>query len=240
MRRSSAARVLVACAVLQCARASSARADDGGPQAAATHDGPLREYFGGHGVTASPFGLSSSDWGLGFAFDFGVGWAKLPLLLGVDVSAVWWGTSTSPASVNLGDRVAAVDLTRSDNTIFFDAWLRLQPWEWKVRPYLEGVAGFKEFYTDYTLHFTDGSGSTRRTTAQNGVSSLGFGAGLDVMFARNEHGAKAYATLGVRRLIGGRASFTSSPLPASGARAGFGVATDTTIVTLGVAVVVSP
>jgi hypothetical protein len=143
---------------------------------------------------------------------------------------------TAPLSVRLGDSTVSVDETRSDNTVFFDTWLRAQPPYWWIRPYLEGIAGLKQIYTQYSLDFPSGSGSTTTTTDQTATWTLGYGAGVDIMVAQADGGSKAvFVTLGIRRLDGGRASFTRGADAASANRVvTFDVPTDTTMVFLGI------
>jgi hypothetical protein len=234
--------IAVAAALTLSLRVAIARADDGGAEPMNLERG-LHEHFGAWFLTASPFGSTAplDDWGMGAGFIFGIGWGKIPLTVGVDFMALWWGTSTSPALVDLGDRSARVELRRSDNTIFFDAWLRAQPQSWFVRPYLEGVVGWKQVYTDYSLRFVGGSGATDKTTSDAGASTYGFGLGLDVTLAHNDQGAVAFVTLGIRRLSGGRASFTRGPDAVTGdPRSRFEVSTDTTIIQLGIIAIASP
>jgi hypothetical protein len=92
--------------------------------------------------------------------------------------------------------------------------LRLQPTDWWVRPYLEGVIGTKDLFTKYTLQVA-GSSDKTESSDSDWAGSIGWGLGVDLgLNASRSTGL----TLGVRRLSGARASF-SREVPGAGAEA---------------------
>ena len=116
-------------------------------------------------------------------------------------------------------------------------WLRLQPQDFRVRPYAEAVVGFKGLFTDYSLRFEQGVGTTSATSDQDLTSSAGLGAGVEILLATDDSSGRLYATLGFRWLHGGKASFDrAAPVPdAATVSASFNVPTTTTVVMLGIA-----
>ncbi|HYQ46200.1 MAG TPA: hypothetical protein VER11_29725 [Polyangiaceae bacterium] len=105
---------------------------------------------------------------------------------------------------------AAPRSSRSDQSILFDTWLRLEPPRWRVRPYVEGFVGPKLLDTRYSLSFPGGSG-TASVNDQATASNYGFGAGLEALLARasDNPGSALFVALGFRELYGGHAAFHS-------------------------------
>ncbi|HVU02956.1 MAG TPA: hypothetical protein VHE30_14450 [Polyangiaceae bacterium] len=195
----------------------------------------FRGHFALHAVTAEPFGTGShalDRWGYGLGFSLGAGYGRIPVTLGVDFVGVAWGSGGTNDPVLLNGSPVAAEITRRDRAIFYDLWLRVEPPFFSVRPYVEGVLGVKGLYTVSSLRLIGGEGETRATTPEEPASTIGFGLGLDVLFARNATGAAAYASLGFRRLHGGRAAFSGAF--ESGETAHFETSTDTTLVLAGI------
>jgi hypothetical protein len=228
--------VIAVCLAEARARAQDAPADP--PQGPVA---PLRVDAAVEGVMAKPFegARSISDWGYGLMLSGGVHWKDLPISVGVDLVGIRWGRSTSLVDVQLGDTTAALEETRLDQTILFDSWLRLQPQTWRVRPFVEGLLGLKLLDTKYSLAFAAGDGETSTVTDQSSASSIGWGAGVDVLLANASDGtgSAVFATLGVREIGGSRASFSRVQESAGMTQAvRFDVATHSTLILLGIAI----
>ena len=167
---------------------------------------PLRFEAQLTGVLAVPFKADSGGAAWGFGLTYAVGWGALPLLLGLDVMSVN-GLSESRTFVDVaaGDRTLTASQLSRSRQLLFDAWLRLQPPRWSVRPYIEGFAGTKLFQTRYSIAVGPMSGDA--IDAREWVGSLGCGAGVDFSGLLNASGTLSLA-LGVRWLSGGRADMT--------------------------------
>jgi hypothetical protein len=202
---------------------------------------PLRLDFAVTGVIAEPFegARSLGDWGYGLMLLGGVHWKDFPVSFGFDAVGIRWGQSKSLFDVRLGDTPVALEETRTDQTILLDSWLRLQPQTWPVRPYLEGVAGVKFLETEYSFTFPGGTGTMSTVTDQASASTIGWGAGFDVLLAHSSDGlgSAVFATFGLRRLAGSRASFTRAPDTSSASQVvSFDLPTNTTLVLFGVSI----
>lgn len=191
-------------------------------------------------VAAEPFtgGRTIGDWGYGPAMAMGAGWGAVPVAAGFDLMFAKWGTSTGPLEIGMDDARLLLQQKRADQAVFMDAWVRIQPPYWWIRPYLEGIAGAKLLSAKYSLAFVGGSDETSAFTEKTAAHTIGWGAGVDILLAKaTDHSNSAlFATLGFRRLSGGNASFNRAVNDHSPNQlVSFYLPTDTTIVTLGVA-----
>jgi hypothetical protein len=227
--------------VAVCLASSRARAQDATAEPPRGPVAPLRVDAAVEGVMATPFegARSIGDWGYGLMLSGGVHWKDLPISVGVDLVGIRWGRSTSLVDVQLGDTTAALEETRLDQTILFDTWLRLQPQTWRVRPFVEGLVGLKLLDTKYNLAFAAGDGETSTVTDQSSASTIGWGAGVDVLLANatDDSGSAVFATLGVREIGGSRASLSRVQDSAGMSQTvRFDVATHSTLILLGIAI----
>lgn len=188
-------------------------------------ESPLRAQVDLSVLTARPYEGAESigDWGVGLGFSGGVAWGPIPLTLGVDVMPVLWGSHTYPSTLQSGALSFPATITRKDQSILFDAWLRLEPPLWMVRPYLEGFIGTKFLQTKYTaeLHSSGGDASVDETTDNNSASSIGWGAGVAIRATeqkdpKNQGGI--FVTLGFRSMHGGAASYSRAISTSEGLR----------------------
>lgn len=149
-------------------------------------------------------------WGPGILV--GGGWGKLPFTAGVDFMVAYWHTQSTTVALQAGNRQLLADLTREDVTFFLDLWLRIQPIDWPVRPYIEGFVGTKLLRSNYSLRLVGSATSTEMTTDHDWSNSVGWGAGIDFLGLQP---SRTSVTLGIRRLNGGTASFGRSAITAS-------------------------
>lgn len=192
-------------------------------------------------LIAEPFegAHSLGEWGYGLSLLGGTHWRDFPVSFGFDLSAIRWGQAHSVLDTRLGDSTQRLEETRTNQTILMSSWLRLQPVNWPVRPYMEGMLGLKLLETRYSFALVDGTGSTNAVTDQASASNVGFGLGVDALLAHTTDGSGSavFATFGVRRLWGSNASFTRAPDASSVNRTvSFDVPTNTTLILLGIAI----
>jgi hypothetical protein len=177
---------------------------------------------------ATPFEGAGGELGIGWRFAFGLGWDRVPLTLGLEYQAAYFGESASRDSVLVGTEELEIDKTRTDSTTFVDAIVRLQPLDWPVRPYLEGVAGPKQLRTDHEVAFVRGSGAAATSTEVDWTYTLGGGVGVDVPL-----GARLWLSAGVRYLAGGQAAYSRSLSTDSDTTIRYHTSTSTTTFSLG-------
>lgn len=193
-------------------------ADDAAPVADARTRAQLRDPFdhvrgeiAGAGLVSVPYGDGGGT-ALGFAISFAAGWGPIPLLIGVDFTSGWGASARSNITVSGAGQQFVVDRVRQDNTMSFDAWARLQPAYFPVRPYIEGIIGTKHVRTEDSLLFAGSRTRTSLTTEGDWTSSLGWGAGLDFAGLLRIGPGVSFG-FGFRHLSGGMASFTRAVAP---------------------------
>ncbi|MET0387213.1 MAG: hypothetical protein ABW321_14690 [Polyangiales bacterium] len=163
--------------------------------------GALALRFAGEGGPAS----------YGFGITYGIGYGALPLMLGIDYMSANANDISSLIALELPAEDASVSATRSakDRTHYFDAWLRVQPPHWAVRPYIEGFLGTKLLQTQYSLSLSPGSDAAKSDTVTDHawVGSYGWGAGVD-FWGLFKIANTLSVTLGFRQLNSSTASFS--------------------------------
>lgn len=149
------------------------------------------------------------------------GWTgERPLLIGVDVGILNYGHTTDqvPFSSTVGPRVP-VEVTTSNNVLETHLSLRLQPRDGRLRPYVEGLAGFKYLFTRTRIGDDDfdddnlGDDIASSTNYDDFALSGGAGTGVDVRVFQPEDPAKTVRAvslhLGVQYLLGSEAEYLS-------------------------------
>ena len=198
---------------------------------------PLRGYFAMEALSAQPFwGKSERDvWGYGFSFRFGLGWGQIPLTLGADVQGAFYRRGAQQGAIDLDGQTLEVRVSRRDQAVFCHGWLRLQWPRYRVRPYAEGVVGFKALATESSLSFAEGEGTSIQRENEAVVSSMGLGGGVEVVLAQKGPFSSLHVVLGYRWLYGSRSAV--QPWRADVAETSVGEKAPTTLsmITLGIA-----
>jgi hypothetical protein len=228
--------VLVACGAATAHAQGPALAAEGGSEPAVATDPEPGFALHGRFSFAGLLGIPTHERGelsWGFQLGVGLGWGKIPLLLGCDLGFSASGKERYRTGLEAFPELR-VEVTRQDKIYFISAWLRLQPLRWPyVQPYLEGFAGTKLLQTEYSAAFVSGEGVTVQTEERDWTRSLGWGAGLDIPLSK---AATMFVTLGLRRLYSHDAVFTETVRSAAGdTRATVRVPMDSWLVSLGLA-----
>lgn len=161
----------------------------------------LRTYLSFNVLTGTPFEearANGGSWAWGFGMALGFSYDDWPVTFGLDIVGARFGVL--PGQVD-GDSVRL-----RNRVIMFDGFVRLQPARWKTRPYIEGVAGFKGVSEQYIVNALIADEDNSTESDFQSVSTLGVGAGLDLTLAE-KGSTRAYLTLGVRWLHGGKVSY---------------------------------
>lgn len=115
----------------------------------------------------------------------GVGIGRSPLVVGVDAAFLVYGHERRevPLSTTIPDVV--VDVTTSNNIALGHGVVRLQPPGGAVRPYVDGLFGFKYFFTQTSVS-GDNSGEVFASSnnADDAALSYGVGGGLNAHLVR--------------------------------------------------------
>ena len=146
------------------------------------------------------------------------GWlGQTPLLLGVDAGILSYGRTTDevPFSSTVGPRVP-VQVTTNNNVLETHLSLRLQSRTGRLRPYVEGLVGFKYLFTRTEIEEDDLGGDlgdevAGSTNYDDFAFSGGAGAGLDVRVYQLDNPEKKVRAvslhLGVQYLWGSEAEY---------------------------------
>lgn len=138
--------------------------------------------------------------GFGFALTYGVGWDEIPLALGLDFASVSSiGDASLTTDLALMEGAEPAERSTSTRLLHFDAWLRLQPAHWVVRPYGEGFIGAQLFQGKYLFHV--GPDASDLAQSEAWLGSWGWGAGVELCGLLNRAGTLSL-TLGMRRVYG--------------------------------------
>lgn len=136
--------------------------------------------------------------GFGYAVTYGVGWGEIPLALGVDfISVGSIGDATAQVELELDGLTQNAERAVNTRLMHFDAWLRLQPAHFWVRPYAEGFFGAQLFQGRYLLRLRN-QDSELAQAAEWG-RNYGWGAGVEFVDLLGKTGMSL--TLGMRHVF---------------------------------------
>ncbi len=152
---------------------------------------------------------------LGYGLDFYVGFApeRVPILIGVDLGFLNYGSSTrqEPFSTTIPD--VTVDVKTSNDIFLFHPLLRIQPNIGIIRPYIEGLIGLK-YLTTTTEIQNQGKGGEEVASSTNksdNAFSYGGGAGLMIRIVDKKEEDKnpneIMLEFGARYLFGNEAEY---------------------------------
>lgn len=170
------------------------------------------------GIPRGAFKLNVPQFGFGGSGYVAVRPAGGPLLLGGDLGFMIYGRESrrEPFSTTIPD--VTVRVVTSNNILMGHLFLRLQPPTGAVRPYIEGLIGFKYFWTETRIeNISDPSEEpiARSTNQQDAAWSYGGGMGLaiqvwDATRARAKKGeglVAVFVDLRLRLLLGSEAEY---------------------------------
>ena len=181
-----------------------APSDDVGP--------PLRFEGALMAALSVPLANNPDVVGVGFAVTYGMGWGEIPLTIGLDFMSIGSvGDSDDRLDLMLGDQAVTADRITHTRMLHFEAWLRLQPAHWRVRPYLEGFIGTQLFQAKYELRVSSQNLQSDLVNGSDWVHSYGWGLGIELVGLLNRSGSMSL-TLGARRVYGGTAEITRPTL----------------------------
>jgi hypothetical protein len=159
-------------------------------------------------VLSVPLANNPDVVGFGFAVTYGVAWGEIPLALGLDFMSIGSvGDADDRLDLMLGDESVTADRITHSRILHFEAWLRLQPAHWRVRPYLEGFFGTQQFQAKYELRVSAQNLQSDLVNGSDWVHSYGWGLGVELVGVLNRSGSMSL-TLGARRVYGGTAELT--------------------------------
>src|SRR5690349_10285621 len=147
-----------------------------------------------------------SNNGYGASAHFLVRVRQSHLLAGVDVGGVVYGSETRRERLLPDIPDVRVDVTTRNNIVLTHFLARMQPRHGAVRPYVDGLIGFKYLYTNTTIDF-DAENSPSDTNLSDVTLSYGVGGGVQVQLTSSLRRPVLLLDAGVRYLRGGRAEY---------------------------------
>jgi len=156
---------------------------------------PIRFEASISAALSAPLAKNPDVAGFGFAVTYGVGWGEIPLAIGIDyISVGSIGDATSQLEVELMERTQNAERFVSTRLMHFDAWLRLQPAHFWIRPYAEGFFGAQLFQGRYLLRSANQESDLAQ--AEDWGRNFGWGAGIELVDLLGSTGMSL--TLGMR------------------------------------------
>ena len=167
------------------------------------------------GVPQGAFRDNVDDLGFGIDVFGGLGIGQAPVVIGLDFGFLIYGRERrrEPFSNTIPDVTVEVETT--NNIVQSHFVLRLQPPNGMVRPYADGLVGFKYLFTQTRIEserFQDEEPIASSTNFDDFALSYGIGGGLDIDVyrpgAEEETDLRAVAIhIGVQYLLGSEADY---------------------------------
>ena len=138
------------------------------------------------GFPQNQFRDNVNDQGFGGSAHFGYFLGDTPIMVGADVGFLNYGTVQHFESFSPDIPEVTVEVRTTNNILLTHGFVRLQPQEGPVRPYVEGLLGFKYFFTRSSI--TDDFSSEPIASSTNFddlAGSWGVGTGVDIRLWEN-------------------------------------------------------
>ena len=147
--------------------------------------------------------------GFGLNFFGGIGLGRTPFVVGLDGGFLVYGFERrrEPFSTTIPD--VTVDVETSNAIAMGHVLLRLQPPSGFVQPYVDGLFGFKYFFTETSISDEDFRGDepiASSTNFDDAALSYGLGGGLDIQVYQGRKAA-VLINAGARYLFGSEAEY---------------------------------
>lgn len=159
-------------------------------------------------VPVGDFSKNVTNNGYGVGGQFLVALGKQPLFVGVDAGFTTYGSREHKEPISETIPELLVKVRTNNNITLTHLLLRAQPRTGNVRPYVDGLIGFKYLFTDTTiLNDSTGEELTSTKNLSDLVFSYGFGGGVQVRLARIGRNGDLCLDGKVRYLRGSRADY---------------------------------
>jgi len=150
--------------------------------------------------------VTNNGYGVGGQLLIGIG--RTPLLLGVDGAFATYGSEEHREPISETIPELRVKVRTNNNITLTHLLLRAQPRSGSVRPYVDGLVGFKYLFTDTAiLNDENDEELTSTKNLSDLVFSWGFGGGVQVRLGRVGRNGDLMFDSKVRYLRGSRAEY---------------------------------
>lgn len=170
---------------------------------------PQRARIGGGLEVGIPLGEFDTAWGrqlVGLSANLTLPMRRLPLSYGFDFAWGHMGANSAEVPVNEENIESTTgELSVRSNVYGYHGLLRLQPFQGKVSPYAEAMAGARHFTTrtEITVEGLDQPLMEQRNES-NIIASVGWAAGVQVMPGKQRN---LFLEARVERLNGGQVTY---------------------------------
>ena len=163
------------------------------------------------GFPQNEFGDNVDNVGLGGGGGVGYYLDVSPIMVGAEFSFLIYGSETQRVPVIITIPNVTVDVQTSNNIFLGHFFVRLQSNQGVVRPYLEGLIGVHNLFTETQIKNGTGNEVIAKSTNQkDSAFSYGTGAGLMIRVHKTDDDIKeVFINLRVRYLFGGEADYLS-------------------------------
>ena len=141
----------------------------------------------------------------GVSFDFVSHVGRTPIAVGAGLGYFMYGKETRRVSLTPTVPEVLTDVNTTHNLLLTHALVRVQPQAGRVRPYVEGLLGFRYVFTR-TSFLNPDEGSSGSTLLGDFAPSAGAGGGLTVELVSGRD-ARLNLDFGLRYLTGGDAEY---------------------------------
>jgi len=163
------------------------------------------------GFPQNEFADNVDNVGLGGGGGVGYHLDVSPIMVGAEFSFLIYGSETQRVPVIITIPNVTVDVQTSNNIFLGHFFVRLQSNQGVVRPYLEGLIGVHNLFTETQIKNGTGNEVIAKSTNQkDSAFSYGTGAGLMIRVHKTDDDIKeVFINLRVRYLFGGEADYLS-------------------------------
>lgn len=146
--------------------------------------------------------------GYGVGGQFAVRVARSPILLGSDLGFVNYGSEERTEQLSPSFPEIELKVRTNNNIVWTHFMLRAQPRTGSVRPYVDGLIGFKYLFTDTSItnDFNDEEIASTKNFSDLTLS-YGFGGGVQFRLAETGRGRQILFDTKLRYLRGSRAEY---------------------------------
>jgi hypothetical protein len=166
------------------------------------------------GLPQNEFRDKTREVGYGVTGHIGRFIGDTPIMVGAELGYLRYGTEERRESLSETIPEISVDVKTTNNILMFHGFARIQPQDGAVRPYAEGLWGFKYLFTRTSITDCCNEAAIASSTNYDDlVASKGLGAGVDIRIYNGNKRRSANGVfdvslnLSARYLWGSRASY---------------------------------
>lgn len=170
---------------------------------------------GSMGIPQGEFGDNVENLGWGGSIYGGYNFPKTPIMIGIDIGYLLYGSESRREKFSTTIPDATVRVENTNNIFLGHFMVRLQPEMGSIKPYVDGVIGFKNLYTKTRIENESFAEEeiAESTNSSDYAFSYGVGGGLKIkvyekdMPGHEDERFAIFADFGARYLPGSEAEY---------------------------------